>query len=92
MNNAAMAVTLTVDELEALVERAAERAIAAVADASVQPDVLTRAQAAELLQVTDHQVVVFVKKHGLPGARCGGEWRFRRRDILAWIERQKEGT
>ena len=49
------------------------------------PDVLTVAQLAEWLQV-DHGVVAELAESGeLPGRRLGGEWRFAREAVLAWL-------
>lgn len=46
---------------------------------------LTTAEVAELLQIHSKQVYRLVKQ-GLPGRRVGGDWRFVRREIMAWVE------
>jgi excisionase family DNA binding protein len=48
-------------------------------------DVLTLAEAAELLR-TDEQTVAQVAERGeLPGRKLGGEWRFARSAVLRWL-------
>lgn len=85
-----LAVTLTVEELRALVRdelRAASPSAGPVD--SDPPEVLTRKQAAELLQVEQHQIPKLVAK-GLPYSRLGTQWRFRRSAILQWLSEQSE--
>ncbi len=76
-------VILTPEELEALVERAVRRATPVMA--APAPEVLTREQAAELLQVNPHAIPRLVRDEGLPAHRLGSQWRFRRSEILAWL-------
>ena len=52
---------------------------------SPQPDVLTPAQAAELLQVSEHEVVELAEAGTLPGRRIGDRWRFSRPALIAWL-------
>src|SRR4051812_44826245 len=81
--SAALAVTLTIEELSVLVRNAVRSEMALPTDS----DLLTREQAAELLQV--HPVVVssYVKKHGLPATRIGPRaLRFSKAAILTWLE------
>jgi excisionase family DNA binding protein len=83
-------VLLTPEQLDALLQRAVREAMASVqTSGSDSPDVLTRAQAAELLQVTEHHVTRLHRKEGLPGHKLGREWRYRRSEILAWIAKRK---
>jgi excisionase family DNA binding protein len=49
------------------------------------PDVLTVEQAAELLRVEPEAVTELAEAGELPGRRIGGEWRFLRRAVLAWL-------
>ena len=49
------------------------------------PAVLTLAQAAELLQVAEDAVAELAERGELPGRRVGGEWRFSREALLAWL-------
>lgn len=75
-------VVLAPADLEALVERAVRRAVPE-APAS-EPEVMTREQAAELLQVNPHAIPRLVRE-GLPAHRLGTQWRFRRSELLAWL-------
>jgi excisionase family DNA binding protein len=81
-----LAVTLTIQELEQLIERAVRR-VAATAPA--ESKILTRAQVAELLQV--HAVVVsrYVAEEDLPAHKVGGEYRFVRSEVMAWVTSKK---
>ena len=48
-------------------------------------EVMTREQVAEFLQVRPRQV----ERLGIPGLRFGHKtWRYRRADVLAWLEEQ----
>ena len=49
------------------------------------PDVLTPAQAAELLQVDEQEVVELAEANALPGRRIGDHWRFSRPALVAWL-------
>ena len=49
------------------------------------PDVLTPAQAAELLQVPEDEVVELAEAGKLPGRRIGERWRFSRPALIAWL-------
>ena len=82
---AALAVTLTVDQLDELIEGAVDRALAK-AKPLTSSDVLTRAEVAELLGLHPDVVTRKVRTLGLPGIRLpgGGGWRFSRTDVLAW--------
>ena len=51
----------------------------------VDAEVLTLEQAAMLLQTTDDAVRDLVGSGALPGREVGGEWRFSRAAILAWL-------
>jgi excisionase family DNA binding protein len=48
-------------------------------------EVLDVAQAAELLAVEPAAVLELAEKSELPGRRIGGEWRFSRSALLAWL-------
>ena len=50
-----------------------------------QPDVLTPAQAAELLQVPEQDVIDLAEAGTLPGRRIGEQWRFSRPALIAWL-------
>jgi excisionase family DNA binding protein len=49
------------------------------------PEVLTLAQAAELLQVTEETLAGLAESGELPGRRVGADWRFARAAVLAWL-------
>jgi len=48
-------------------------------------EVLTAAQAAELLQVEEADLVALADGGDLPGRRIGGAWRFSRAALLGWL-------
>jgi excisionase family DNA binding protein len=48
-------------------------------------EVLTPAQAADLLQVSEDAVRALADAGELPGRRIAGEWRFGRSALLAWL-------
>ena len=50
-----------------------------------RPEVLTPAQAAELLQVGEDEVVALAEAGTLPGRRIGERWRFSRPALIAWL-------
>jgi excisionase family DNA binding protein len=49
------------------------------------PEVLDAAQAAELLAVSETEVVELAEAGELPGRRIGDQWRFSRSALLAWL-------
>jgi excisionase family DNA binding protein len=49
------------------------------------PEVLTLAQLAELVQTPPAELEALVEAGELPGRRIGGEWRFSRAAVLAWL-------
>lgn len=51
--------------------------------------ILTLPEVAELLKVAEKTVYTMAQKHELPAFKVRGQWRFRRDDIDAWIEKQK---
>jgi excisionase family DNA binding protein len=54
---------------------------------SIEPDVLTLAEVAELLGVTPELVEGLAREGEIPGRQIGGSWRFARRGVLAWLSR-----
>lgn len=78
---------LTEEQLADLLERAVKKASAATIPSvdSAPPEVLTRKQAADLLQVDPHAIPSLVSDEGLPYAKLGREWRFLRSEVLAWM-------
>ena len=51
-----------------------------------QDELLTILDVASLLKVSDKTVYSLVAKGDLPGFKVGGQWRFSRTVIDAWIE------
>jgi excisionase family DNA binding protein len=49
------------------------------------PEVLTLAQAAELLQLEPDAVAELAEAGELPGRKIGDEWRFSRAAVLTWL-------
>jgi excisionase family DNA binding protein len=49
------------------------------------PEVLTIAQLAEWLQVEPQAIAELADEGELPGRKLGGEWRFARAAVLAWL-------
>lgn len=51
---------------------------------------LTVKEVAEYLSVDEKTVYRLAKRGDLPGFKVAGTWRFKKADIDAWIERQKQ--
>ncbi|MGI8428016.1 MAG: helix-turn-helix domain-containing protein [Solirubrobacteraceae bacterium] len=49
------------------------------------PEVLTVAQAADLLQATEDTITKLAEAGELPGRRIDGDWRFARSAVLDWL-------
>jgi excisionase family DNA binding protein len=49
------------------------------------PEVLTLAEAAAYLRLSEHQVLQFVREQGLPARHLGGEWRLLKSAIQDWL-------
>ena len=54
-----------------------------------QDEVLTLKEVAALLKIAERTAYMMVQRGDLPGFKVGGQWRFRRKDIDAWMEEQK---
>ncbi len=77
---------LTAEQIAAIVETAVTRALSVKSDES---EILTREQVAEMLKVHPVTVTQYAKKKGLRGIQLtGGDWRFRRSDVDAWLEQR----
>jgi excisionase family DNA binding protein len=55
-------------------------------------EILTLPEVAQLLKVTDKTVYSLAQKGGLPAFKVGGQWRFKRADLDAWIEERKQAA
>ncbi len=57
----------------------------ALAEAEAEPDVLTLGEAAALLRIDERSLAQSANRGELPCRRIGGEWRFSREALLAWL-------
>ena len=55
-------------------------------EATVMDDVLTLEEAAHILKVSTETVRRKAAAGIMPGAKVGREWRFSRRQLMAWLE------
>lgn len=55
----------------------------------MQDEILTLSEVAQLLKVAEKTVYSMAQKGQLPAFKVGGQWRFKRVDLDAWIEQQK---
>ena len=55
-------------------------------------EILNIKEVAALLRVADKTAYTLAQIGDLPGFKVGGQWRFRRRDIEAWIDAQTRRT
>jgi excisionase family DNA binding protein len=63
-----------------------------VGGAQVAEDVLTVRDVARHLNVDEKTVYRLTQRGSLPGFKVAGTWRFKRSDLEAWIELQKEAA
>ncbi|MBI5187031.1 MAG: PTS sugar transporter subunit IIA [Nitrospinae bacterium] len=47
---------------------------------------------AKLLKVSDKTIYRFLKNEAIPSIRVGGQWRFKREEIISWLEDAKESA
>jgi excisionase family DNA binding protein len=50
------------------------------------PTILTTSEGATLLRMSAAKLRDLAKSGGIPGFRVGPRWRFRRQDLLTWVE------
>ncbi len=55
-------------------------------------DILTLREVAGLLKVADRTVYTMARQGEIPAFKVRGQWRFRRRDINGWIDRQQSAA
>lgn len=55
------------------------------ANGPTQPDVLTLAEAAAYLRLTEEDVLRLVNEQALPARRLGNEWRFLKAAVQHWL-------
>ena len=56
------------------------------------PEILNIKEVAALLRVAEKTAYTLAQNGELPGFKVGGQWRFRVRDIEAWIDAQTRRT
>lgn len=56
------------------------------------PEFLTLAEAAEILRIGERTAYDLARDHRIPAAKVGGQWRIRRADLDAWIDRGGEAA
>ena len=54
--------------------------------------ILTLKEVADYLKLTEKTAYRLVAEGKLPGFKVGGAWRFKREDLEAWIEAQKNNN
>lgn len=52
----------------------------------ITDEILTLPEVAQLLKVAEKTVYTMAQKGELPAFKVGGQWRFRRTDLDAWID------
>ncbi len=52
---------------------------------TVFPDVLTLAEAAAYLRVSEAEIVELMRRQGLPGRKVGDQWRLLKAAIQEWL-------
>lgn len=57
-----------------------------------EDDILTISDVAEFFKVADKTVYALAQRGELPGFKVGGQWRFRRTAIDAWIDKRTLGV
>ena len=85
-------VVLTPEQLEAIIARAIKAATASAYPPNEEPEILTREQVAKMLQIHPNVVGRYIRELGLPGRKLGGEWRFMREEVRAWLDAQSKGA
>ena len=58
---------------------------------TMQDEILTLQEVASFLKLVDKSIYRLAQRGDLPGFKAGGAWRFRRRDLNAWIESRMTG-
>ncbi len=55
-------------------------------------EIMTLQDVAEYLKIAERTVYGYAQKNLIPGIKVGSAWRFRKTDILAWLEDQRRLT
>jgi len=53
-------------------------------------DIMTMKEVAEYLKINEKTAYRLASEGKLPGFKVGGSWRFKRSEVVAWIETQTE--
>ena len=61
-----------------------------VRDEAMSNEILTLQELAEYLKLNEKTAYRLAGEGKLPGFKIGGSWRFKREDLEAWIEKQKD--
>lgn len=56
---------------------------------SMADEIMTLKEVADYLKLAEKTAYRLAAEGKLPGFKVGGSWRFKREDILNWIEEQK---
>ena len=59
-------------------------------EADTRRELVTTREVLRYLRVTPRTVYRLIRDGDLPAVRMGGRWRFRRTDLEAWLERQRQ--
>lgn len=57
---------------------------------TMSDEILTLKEVAEYLKLAEKTAYRLAAEGKLPGFKVGGSWRFKREDVLQWIEEQKK--
>lgn len=57
---------------------------------TMSDEILTLKEVADYLKLAEKTAYRLAAEGKLPGFKVGGSWRFKREDILNWIEEQKK--
>ncbi len=55
-------------------------------------EILTLKEVADYLKLAEKTAYRLAAEGKLPGFKVGGSWRFKREDVLQWIEEQKRNN
>ena len=58
----------------------------------MKTDVMTIKDLADYLKTSPDTAYLYAARKVVPGFKLGGQWRFSRKAIDAWIEKQSEST
>ncbi len=56
------------------------------------PEMLTLAEAAEILRIAERTAYDLARQRRIPAAKVGGQWRIRRAELDAWLDKGGEAA